>query len=122
MRLQLIFLLLIKSLEALLLGLCLKDLLRLVVLLKSFLMILMMVQLIQLDLFALCLDQRRKRKRLLGGNPICFFLLFLVVLIIVTTIEKSLYLYFSSFVPSLASDCKKDQKLVLVVQKQILPA
>src|SRR3954470_11732671 len=26
---------------------------------------------------------------------------------IVTTVETSLYLYFSSFVPSLASDCKK---------------
>src|SRR4051812_814463 len=72
MRLQLIFLLLILPLEAFLLGLYLRDLLRLVVLLKSLLMILMMVQLRQLDLFALCLAQRRKRKRLLGGNPICF--------------------------------------------------
>src|SRR3954471_22504304 len=26
----------------------------------------------KLDLFALCLAQRRKRKRLLGGNQICF--------------------------------------------------
>src|SRR3954463_14449833 len=74
----------------------------------------------KLDLFALCLAQRRKRKRLLGGNPICFFLLFLVVLMIVTTVATSLYLYFSSFVPSLASDCKKVQKLVLAVQKQIM--
>jgi len=41
---------------------------------------------------------------------------------IVTTVATSLYLYFSSFVPSLASDCKKDQKLVHAVQKQILSA
>ena len=54
------FLILILSLEAFLLGLYLKDLLRLVVLLKRFLMTLMMVQLIQLGLFALCLAQRRK--------------------------------------------------------------
>src|SRR3954468_12717303 len=33
--------------------------------------------------------------------------MFLVVLMVVTTIATSLYLYFSSFVPSLASDCKK---------------
>ena len=58
--------------KSILLGLYLEDLLRLVVLLKSFLMILMMVHLIQFDPFALCLAQRRKRKRLLGGNPICF--------------------------------------------------
>src|SRR4051812_2727886 len=45
-----IFLLSILSLEAFLFGLSLRNLLRLVVLLKSFLMILMMVQLIQLDL------------------------------------------------------------------------
>src|SRR3954462_5506554 len=121
MRLQLIFLLLILSPEAFLLGHYLKDLLRLVVLLKSFLMILMMVQLIQLDLFSLYLAQRRKRKRLLGGNPI-FFLLFLVVLMIVTTVATSLYLYFSSFVPSLPSNCKKDQKLMHAVQKQNLSA
>src|ERR1044071_9540346 len=38
------------------------------------------------------------------------FVLFLVVLMIVTTVETSLYLYFSSFVPSLASDCMKVQK------------
>ena len=31
-------------------------------------------------------------------------------------------LYFSRFVPSLASDCKKDQKLWQAVQKQILSA
>src|SRR3954464_13402196 len=43
------------------------------------------------------------------------FVLFLVVLMIVTTVATSLYLYFSSFVPSLASDCKKVQKLVLAV-------
>ena len=41
---------------------------------------------------------------------------------IVTTAATSLYLYFWSFVPSLASDCKKDQKLVHAVQKQILSA
>ena len=75
----------------------------------------------KLDLFALCLAQRRKRKRLLGGNPI-FFLLCLVVLMIVTTVATSLYFYFSSFVPSLASDCKQDQKLVHAVEKQILSA
>ena len=51
-----------------------------------------------------------------------FFLLFLVVLMIFTTVETSLYLYFSSFVPSLASDCKKDQKFVHAIQKQILSA
>src|SRR3954471_23406540 len=32
----------------------------------------LVIFLIQLDLFALCLAQRRKRKRLLGGNPIYF--------------------------------------------------
>ena len=41
---------------------------------------------------------------------------------IVTSVETSLYLYFSSFVPSLASDCMKVQKLVFAVQKQILSA
>ena len=50
MKLQLIFLLLILFQKAFLFGLYLRNLLRLVVLLKSFLMILMMVQLIQLDL------------------------------------------------------------------------
>src|SRR3954469_2234441 len=40
------------------------------------------------------------------GFSFCFFL-FLVVLLIITTVATSLYLYFSSFVPSLASDCKK---------------
>src|SRR3954468_13218758 len=121
MRLQLIFLLLILSLEAFLLGLYLKDLLRLVVLLKSFLMILMMVQLIQLDLFALCLAQRRKKSACWEATNL-FLLLFLVVLMIVTTVATPLYFYFSSFVPSLASDCKKDQKLVHAVQKQIMSA
>src|ERR1043165_4056176 len=48
-----------------------------------------------------------------------FFFLFLVVLMIVTTVATSLYLYFSSFVPSLAPDCKKGQKLVHAIQKQI---
>src|SRR3954464_7021978 len=33
---------------------------------------------------------------------------------IVTTVATSLYHYFSSFVPSLASDCKKVQKLVML--------
>src|SRR4051812_44684186 len=61
MKLQLIFMPLLLSLEVSLLGPYLKDLLRLVVLFKSFLMKLMMVQLIQLDLFALCLAQRRKK-------------------------------------------------------------
>src|SRR3954467_8737618 len=32
-----------------------------------------LLHLIKLDLFALCLAQRHKRKRLLGGNPICFY-------------------------------------------------
>ena len=41
---------------------------------------------------------------------------------IVTIVETSLYLYFSSFVPTLASDWKKDQKLVNTVQKQIMSA
>src|ERR1044072_8923678 len=35
------------------------------------------------------------------------FFLFLVVLMFVTTVATSLYLYLSSFVPSLASYCKK---------------
>src|ERR1043165_4110941 len=52
------------------------------------------------------------KKALVGRQPNLFFLLFLVVLMIVTTVETSLYLYLTSFVPSLASDCKKDQKLV----------
>ena len=71
-ELQLVLLPLLLSLEVFSLGLYLKALLRLVVQLKSFFMILMMVQSIQLDLFASCLAQRHKRKRLSGGNPICF--------------------------------------------------
>ena len=35
-----------------------------------------LLELITLDLLALCLAQRHKRKRLLGGNPICFYFLF----------------------------------------------
>src|SRR3954471_24807711 len=53
----------------------------------------------------------KKRFREAARNEFRFFfftfLLFLVVLMIVTTVATSLYLYFSSFVPSLASDCKK---------------
>ena len=68
----------------------------------------------------------KKRFREAARNEFRFFFfafaLFLVVLMIVTTVATSLYLYFSSFVPSLASDCKKDQKLVHAVQKQILTA
>jgi len=68
----------------------------------------------------------KKRFREAARNEFRFlffaFVLFLVVLMIVTTVATSLYLYFSSFVPSLASDCKKGQKLVLAVQKQILSA
>ena len=66
--------------------------------------------LIKLYLFALCLAQRRKRKHLLGGNPICFFFCFsgLHVCYYCSNIIVSL---FSSFVPSLATDCKKVQKL-----------
>ena len=48
-----------------------------------------------------------------------FFLLFLVVLMIVTTMSTSLYLYFSSFVPSLPSDCKKDQKLGMLSRNRL---
>ena len=69
-----------------------------------------LLKLTKLDLFASCLAQRRKRKRLLGGNPICFYLLFLVVLMFVTTVETSLYLYFPRFLPSLSSDGKRNQK------------
>ena len=50
MKLQLISLLLILFLEAFLFVLCLRDLLRLVALLKNFLMTMIMVQLMQLDL------------------------------------------------------------------------
>src|SRR4051812_35503536 len=68
------------------------------------------------------------KEALSGGSPqriqvfLFVILLFLVVLMIVTTVATSLYLYFSSFVPSLASDCKKGQKFVHAVQKQILSA
>src|SRR3954463_3725962 len=65
--LTLVSLPLLLFLEVLLLGLYLKVLIRVVVLFKSFLMILIMVQLIQLDLVASCLAQRHKRKCLLGG-------------------------------------------------------
>src|SRR3954463_5044930 len=106
MKLQLVLLPLLLSLEVLSLGLYLKALLRLFVLLKNFLMILMMVQLIQLDLFASCLAQRNKRKRLLGGNPICFYLLYLVFLMLVTTVATSFYLYFQVLCQVLASDGK----------------
>src|SRR4051812_28072460 len=121
MKLQMIFLLLILFLEVFLLGLYLKDLLRLVVLLMS-LMILMMVQLIRLDSSCFVPSSKAYHKALVGRQPNMFFLLFLVVLMFVTTVATSLYLYFSSFVPSLASDCKKDKKLVYAVQKQILSA
>ena len=67
-----------------------------------------------------------KRFREAARNEFRFFffafVLFLVVLMIVTTVATSLYLYFSSFVASLASDCNKDQKLVHAVQKLILSA
>src|SRR3954470_19345937 len=53
----------------------------------------------------------KKRFREAARNKFRFFfftfVLFLVVLMIVTTVTTSLYLYFSSFVPSLASDCRK---------------
>src|SRR4051812_46899541 len=50
----------------------------------------------------------KKRFREAAHNEFrCSFFLFLVDLMIVTTVETSLYLYFSSFVPSLALDCKK---------------
>ena len=48
-----------------------------------------------------------------------FFLLFLVVLMIVTTVATSLYLYFSSFVPSLASDCKKVQSWSMLSRNRL---
>src|SRR3954469_18836112 len=66
----------------------------------------------------------KKRFREAARNEFRFFffafVLFLVFLMIVTTVATSLYLYFSSFVPSLASECMKVQKLELAVQKQIL--
>ena len=66
----------------------------------------------------------KKRFREAARNEFRFFffsfVLFIVVVMILTTVATSLYPYFSRFVPSLASDCMKVQKLVLVVQKQIL--
>src|SRR4051812_42245628 len=94
MKLQLVLLPLLLFLEVLSLGLYLKVLLGLVVLLKSFLMILMMVQLIEVDIVASCLAQSYKRERLLGGNQKCFYFQILVVLMCVTTVATSLYLYF----------------------------
>ena len=70
-----------------------------------------LLELITLDLLALCLAQRHKRKRLLGGNPICFLLFVLVVLMLVTIVATSLYLYLQTLCRVLASDCKKVQKL-----------
>src|SRR3954468_1619098 len=65
----------------------------------------------------------KKRFREAARNEFRFFIfafvLFLVVLMIVTTVATSLYLYFSSFVPSLALDCKKAQKLVMLSRKRL---
>src|SRR4051812_40217257 len=116
MRLQLIFLLLILSLETFLLDLYLKFLLRIVVLLKRFLMILMMVQLIQLDLVVSCLAQRHKRKCLLGGIPKCIYLSFsgLDACYYCSNIIVSLFL---RFVPSFSLWWQVDQILWHSVQK-----
>ena len=54
-----------------------------------------LLNLIKLNLFASCLAQRHKRKRLLGGNP-KKFLMFLVFLMFFTTAATSLYLYFQA--------------------------
>ena len=66
----------------------------------------------------------KKRFREAARNEFRFFifvfLLFLVVLMIVNTVAKSMYLSFSSFVPSLDPEFLKAQKLELAVQKQIL--
>src|SRR3954466_15852436 len=53
------------------------------------------------------------------GFVFLFFVLFLVVLMIVTTVATSLYLYFSSFVPSLASDCKKVESWFLLSRNRL---
>ena len=48
------------------------------------------------------------------------FFLFLVVLMIVTTVATSLYLYFSSFVPFIASYDKGSESCDMLSRKQIL--
>src|SRR3954470_21356601 len=66
------------------------------------------------------------KKELLGDNP-CY-LYFQFVLSVISGFDVCYYCsniivsLFSSFVPSLVADCKKDQKLVHVVQKQIMSA
>ena len=82
----------------------------------------LVIFLIKLDSFCFVPSSKAYKNSLVGRQPNLFFLLFLVVLMIFTTVATSLYLYFSSFVPNLASDCKKDQKLVHAVQKKILSA
>ena len=49
-----------------------------------------------------------------------FLLLFLVVLMIVTTVATSLYLSFSSFVPSIASYDKGNESCDMLSRKQIM--
>src|SRR3954470_5127129 len=71
---------------------------------------------------SLWLQRKSSRETTLVIFTFSLFFLFLVVLMFVTTVATSLYLYFSIFVPSLASDCKKGQKLVHAIQKQILSA
>src|SRR3954470_16964560 len=105
MKLQLIFLLLILSLEVFSLGHYLKVLIRLVVLLNNFLMILMMVQSIQ---------------ALVGRQPNLFFLLFLVVLMFVTTVETSLYLYFQALCQVYPLIARKFKSCDMLSRKQIL--
>src|SRR3954469_9830426 len=50
-----------------------------------------------------------------------FFLLFLVVLIIVTTVATSLYLYFSSFVPFIASYDKGSESCDILSRNRFCP-
>ena len=66
---------------------------------------------ITLDLLALCLAQRHKRKRLLGGNPICFLLYSLVVLICYYCSNIIVYL-FLSFLPSYSLRLQESSKVV----------
>src|ERR1043165_4599784 len=66
----------------------------------------------------------KKRFREAARNELRFFffafVLFLVVLMIVTTVATSLYLYFSSFVPSLASYGGGSKSCDMLSRKQIL--
>src|ERR1041385_3782951 len=102
MNLPMIFRLLVFSLEASSLGLYLKDLLRLVVQLKRFLMILIMIRLVQLDLFASCLAKRHKRKRFreAARNEFRFLFLLLLCLDVCYYCSNIIVSLFFSFVQS----------------------